>query len=270
MGPMRLGATNDTLRPSRERRGPLIAAAACALAWLGAACGPSDVVLPDPTDRPTPDFGVDGSVTDGSVDQGVADQSIVDLSGPDLSGRDMNGPDLSGPDMSGPDMRASDMSGPDMSGTDMAVSDMSGADMRSPDMTGDSGSSDLGGGDMADADMPLMLADAILFNDCGPAGGPARRGFVVGAGATATCAGASSTADVPRLEYYLIGAGPVWTVGPSQVTLCTSAGCENATAGDVELQPGVGSMLRVALTFPSRAVVDSFSALVCENVVSCR
>lgn len=125
-------------------------------------------------------------------------------------------------------------------------------------------------GERADAGEEA-LNEGVLYDDCGPADGPAIRGFIT-AGAP-VCDGSRMTTDTPRLEIYAAGSGPSWSVADDFTTFryCTASGCEDATAGTFEVDPPMGSRttVQVSLQFPSVDLEGGYVVALCEDDVLC-
>jgi len=126
------------------------------------------------------------------------------------------------------------------------------------------GEVDGGGGD--------ALNQGVIYDDCGPADGPAIAGFLTAG--MPVCDGSRMSSATPRLEIYAAGSGPSWSVAEDFVTLryCPSDGaCEDATSGTLTLDPPMGSRttLQVDLVFPSISVEGGFIVQLCEDDVLC-
>lgn len=129
---------------------------------------------------------------------------------------------------------------------------------------------ELDGGERTDAGGDA-LNEGVLYDDCGPADGPAIRGFITTD--SPVCDGSRMSTDTPRLEIYAAGSGPSWSVADDFVTFrhCTAGGCEDATAGTFSIDPPMGSRttVQVELRFPSRTVEGGFVVALCEDDVLC-
>lgn len=132
------------------------------------------------------------------------------------------------------------------------------------DAPADGGGEADGGGD--------ALSEGVIYDDCGPADGPAIRGFVIGG--SPTCDGSRMSSMTPRLEIYAAGSGPSWSVADDFVTFrhCPTDGeCEDATSGTLTLDPPMGSRttIQVDLVFPSISIEGGFTVTLCEDDVLC-
>jgi len=126
------------------------------------------------------------------------------------------------------------------------------------------------GGERADAGDEALNA-GVLYDDCGPADGPAIGGFITTG--SPSCDGDRTTTDAPRLEFYAAGTGPSWSVADDFVTFryCTASGCEDATAGTFTIDPPMGSRttVQVDLQFPSIDLEGGYIVALCEDDVLC-
>ncbi len=130
--------------------------------------------------------------------------------------------------------------------------------------------SDGGGGEVDGGE--VSLSEGVIYDDCGPADGPAIRGFVF-AGAP-VCDGSRTSTATPRLEIYAAGSGPSWSVADDFVTFryCPAVGdCEDATSGTLSVDPPMGARttIQVDLVFPSVSIEDGFVVQLCDDAVLC-
>lgn len=136
----------------------------------------------------------------------------------------------------------------------------------------DAGGESDGGGE-SDAGSSSSLSQGVIYDDCGPADGPAIGGFVIG-GDAPMCDGSRTSSATPRLEIYAAGSGPSWSVGEDFVTFryCPEEGaCEDATSGTLSLDPPMGdrTTVQVDLVFPSISIEDGFIVQLCADDVLC-